>query len=400
MTQRKFFKTITFQSASADKLKAYKFIKKDTQQDLDAKFLHAFLIATLNPYRHYINFGMPVRITNDTGEKPQPLEAIGLSIINDDAVIKQIMNDYPDDDVAMTIATNLMRQALNVGFQPAINYCQVGEEKPRFEAKTAVDAVNILNAALSSQTNAESSESEPCDLSCLQPAPEERTFYHYLLVPAEQRVSLKPKEHKQEEASNSDSLYVIKKIFNLVYNKEAKAENFSAQDLKKYLPSLKNLPRNQEFWKLICEGFLSGKGKEFFNLMREAGVFQALFPSVENLQQQKLDFIAWQVEKWDQSLATKQRPLFGWKLYKAHDPYIALEKQPEYKRPHDAEVNMQRVFALLVAQQLTEMNAEKIQAAALNLGIPAVDSDLVRFVESILDHEQHGFKHAQAVCRP
>lgn len=72
--------------------------------------------------------------------------------------------------------------------------------------------------------------------------------------------------------------------------------------MKDIAEQLKSCPKDKEFWELLCQACYSGKGKEFFNLMRSFGVIDQLFPLLDGKPKNSstmLDFIATQFAAFD-----------------------------------------------------------------------------------------------------
>jgi len=80
-------------------------------------------------------------------------------------------------------------------------------------------------------------------------------------------------KRKQQFLNEQRSPYIaLKKIYAMTYL-ESKETPTQAE-----IDRLESAPRNEEFWKLIREGFMNGKSEQFLKTMQQHGVYQKLFP--------------------------------------------------------------------------------------------------------------------------
>lgn len=112
-----------------------------------------------------------------------------------------------------------------------------------------------------------------------------------------------------------DPLFPLKFILEGVYSKKPfNPTQEVVVAIKSNLAGLANCERNEEFWRLLNEGVMFGRGKLFIHELRAYGIFDLLFPSLVSDHQANsphgLDFIEQQVDQYDKSLNRNSRPIY------------------------------------------------------------------------------------------
>lgn len=105
-----------------------------------------------------------------------------------------------------------------------------------------------------------------------------------------------------------DPLFPLKSILEFVYNaKHFKASPEFVLDLQKHAHVLAKYEKTPEFWRLLCNGFMYGKGQEFFSHLHKLGLTENCFGKAEPRVWEYMEMRAKQI---DDSLKQKNRPLF------------------------------------------------------------------------------------------
>lgn len=103
-----------------------------------------------------------------------------------------------------------------------------------------------------------------------------------------------------------DPLFLIKVVHALVYKKMS-VSDVAIADIKAQAATLEKCERNAEFWRLLHEGLMYGKGKEFIHQLREKGFAKYVLGECKDAD---LDYFEFRASCFDRSLALGGRPLF------------------------------------------------------------------------------------------
>lgn len=104
-----------------------------------------------------------------------------------------------------------------------------------------------------------------------------------------------------------DPLFLIKVVHGLVY-KKLDVSGVALIDLKERALSLALCERDAEFWRLLGDGLMYGKGRDFIHKLREMGFAEYLFGG--DCTAQDLDYIEFRANEFDLTLKANKRPLF------------------------------------------------------------------------------------------
>lgn len=149
---------------------------------------------------------------------------------------------------------------------------------------------------------------------------------------------------------SQDPFFLVKVVHGLVY-KKLEISDVALADIKAHAATLASCEHNAEFWRLLHEGFMYGKGKNFIHKLRELGFASYVFGECK---EQDLDYIESRAEQFDVTLASNKRPLL-------------------FDGKH---VSTDVLYALLVEKELARdelITAEAVKAAMEKLKFPVTE---------------------------
>jgi len=90
---------------------------------------------------------------------------------------------------------------------------------------------------------------------------------------------IKDDENKEDKADKkSEPLQPLRIILDATYRSDVCMSEDKVEAIRSQLYSFTTIERSREFWRLLRQGFLYGKGKEFFKNLNDFALFDILFP--------------------------------------------------------------------------------------------------------------------------